>query len=414
MVEDLGCERRDSRCTSETPRAESTLECSLQPRGATTEREDLRVLDGVVDRDDVGVFRDESRFERVVDVVPEQQNVGGRIDARQQRVKAATERDPGSEVMAWISQIDLMEHAAARIAHSPGPDEHRSPLEVERIGGLLFPEHLPFDASGRSKLSSGMDHTEFPLAGHVLSLWARVGQTLGVPIPVPESAWSLDAYCELVDRLTATDRPLGWFSDTSDGERLLLRHDVDLDLEIALDHARTVARRCHFATYFFLLRGTTYNLLEERSVAVVREIAACGHRVGIHVDASLYSPSELSAGVRTEISAFEQIVDVTVDSVSFHRPATHPVDYDALDLPVPHAYERRFFDDIAYVSDSRGRWNARELPDSGSLQLLTHPIWWAGDGPTSGDRLRSLLSRRETSFRDAAQGYLSNFDELTG
>ncbi len=357
---------------------------------------------------------DEPRLQRVVDVVPEQQNIGSRVDAREQRVKAATERDPGSEVMAWISHIDLMEHAAARFAHSSGSDEHRRPLEVERIGGFLFPEHLPFDASGCSKLSGGMDHTEFPLAGHVLSLWARVGQTLGVPIPVPESAWSLDTYCDLVDRLTTTNRPLGWFSDTSEGDHLLLRHDVDLDLDLALSHARAVERRSHFATYFFLLRGTTYNLLEDRSVAVVREIAACGHRVGIHVDASLYSPSELSAGVRTEISTFEQIVDVPVDSVSFHRPATHPVDYDALDLPVPHAYERRFFDDIAYVSDSRGRWNARELPDSGSLQLLTHPIWWAGDGPTSGDRLRSLLNRRETSFRNAAQGYLSNFDELTG
>ena len=84
-----------------------------------------------------------------------------------------------------------------------------------------------------------MNHTEAPLCGHVTSLRVRVGQTLGVPIPVPESPWTLNTYCDLVDRLTATGRSLGWFSENVDGERLLLRHDVDLDLDIALDHARS-------------------------------------------------------------------------------------------------------------------------------------------------------------------------------
>lgn len=263
-------------------------------------------------------------------------------------------------------------------------------------------------------MACSMNHTEAPLCGHVTSLRVRVGQTLGVPIPVPESPWTLNTYCDLVDRLTATGRSLGWFSENVEGERLLLRHDVDLDLDIALDHARTVADRSLLATYFFLLRGTTYNLLNDYGAGVVREISALGHRVGLHVDASLYSPAQLSAGVRSEISAFETVIGVEVDSLSFHRPATHPIDYEALDLPLAHAYERRFFNEIAYVSDSRGRWNAPELPDSGSLQLLTHPVWWTGDGLTSGERLRLLLQRRETSFRDAARDYLSNFDELTG
>lgn len=259
-----------------------------------------------------------------------------------------------------------------------------------------------------------MNHTEAPISGHVSRLRARVGQTLGVPIPVPEVPWTLNSYCDLVDRLIATGRPLGWFSEDTEDERILLRHDVDLDLDIALEHARTVADRSLPATYFFLLRGTTYNLVNNQGTSIVREISSLGHRVGLHVDASLYSPAQLTAGVRSEIEAFETIIGVKVDSLSFHRPANHPIDYEALDLPIAHAYEWRFFNAIAYVSDSRGRWNAPVLPDSGSLQLLTHPVWWTGDGLTSGDRLRALLQRRETSFRGAARDSLSNFDELTG
>ncbi|MGA1588482.1 MAG: hypothetical protein ACO38I_07805, partial [Ilumatobacteraceae bacterium] len=62
-----------------------------------------------------------------------------------------------------------------------------------------------------------------------------------MPIPVPESEWTLELYCDLVDRLTASGRSLGWFSEDSGSDRLLLRHDVDLDLDVAMEHARTVA-----------------------------------------------------------------------------------------------------------------------------------------------------------------------------
>jgi hypothetical protein len=235
-----------------------------------------------------------------------------------------------------------------------------------------------------------------------------------VAISLPEHPWSLDKYCDLIDELTSGGRRLGWFSEPGDGSTILLRHDVDLDLDLALSHARAVAERSHFATYYFLLRGTTYNLLDEHGRDVVTVVRSLGHRVGLHVDASLYPTTHLREGVLREISAFQGLVGLAIDSISFHRPATNPVDYDALQLPLPHSYERRFFEDIAYVSDSRGSWNEPALPSSGSIQLLTHPIWWVGDHESSGERLQALLDRRGHSMEDAARAYLSNFDDLTG
>jgi hypothetical protein len=131
-------------------------------------------------------------------------------------------------------------------------------------------------------------------------------------------------------------------------------------------------------------------------------------------DTMLTSTTHLRGGVLREISAFEGLSGFAVDSISFHRPSVNPVDYDALRIPLPHSYERRFFEEIFYVSDSRGNWNEAALPSSGSLQLLTHPIWWVGDHQSSSERLQALLSRRGNSIKEAARAYLSNFDELTG
>ena len=233
-------------------------------------------------------------------------------------------------------------------------------------------------------------------------------------ISLPEHPWSLSAYGDLVDGLIASGRRLGWFSEPADESTVLLRHDVDLDLDLALGHAKFVAERKHFATYYFLLRGTTYNLLDEHGRDVVTVVRSLGHRVGLHVDAALHPAEQLEAGIAAEIAAFESLIGFDVDSLSFHRPATNPIDYDALRLRRPHAYESRFFGDISYVSDSEGRWGAPGIPDAGALQLLTHPVWWVGDHQTSAERLAALLTRRESSFASAARGYLSNFDDLTG
>ena len=233
-------------------------------------------------------------------------------------------------------------------------------------------------------------------------------------ISLPDHPWSLHVYCNLIDALIASGRRLGWFSEPADESTILLRHDVDLDLDLALSHARAVAERRHFATYYFLLRGTTYNLLDDHGRDVVTVVRSLGHRVGLHVDASLYAAEQLEAGIATEIATFENLIGLEIDSLSFHRPATNPIDYDALQIDRPHSYEGRFFSDMAYVSDSKGRWNAPGIPDAGALQLLTHPVWWVGDHPSSARRFAALLTRRESSFATAARGYLSNFDDLTG
>lgn len=69
-------------------------------------------------------------------------------------------------------------------------------------------------------------------------------------------------------------------------------------------------------------------------------------------------------------------------SISFHRPAQTLLGIDRKLAGRQHAYEPRFFSDIAYVSDSQGLFRYGHPLDHEAfkarraMQLLTHPIWW--------------------------------------
>ena len=69
---------------------------------------------------------------------------------------------------------------------------------------------------------------------------------------------------------------------------LVLRHDIDMSLEAALEMAEFEALRDVSATYFVLMRSPLYNLLTEENTNFLRQILALGHDVGLHFDAALY------------------------------------------------------------------------------------------------------------------------------
>ena len=63
-------------------------------------------------------------------------------------------------------------------------------------------------------------------------------------------------------------------------------------------------------------------------------------------------------------------------------------------LNVTNTYDDKFFNKTKYFSDSRGQFNHGNPLDSDefkkglNIQLLTHPIWWIGDGNNVNERLK--------------------------
>ncbi len=164
------------------------------------------------------------------------------------------------------------------------------------------------------------------------------------------------------------------------------------------------------ATYFVLLRTELYNPLSRDGLADLRAIAACGHDIGLHFDASRYAPDRaaLDAAASREAAMLESALDRPVRMLSLHRPAPALIGDPRPLGGRSHAYEPRFMKDIGYCSDSRAAWHHgaplehTAIADGCALQLLTHPIWWMGESEQSPpERLQRFLAERYDTL-DAA------------
>lgn len=183
---------------------------------------------------------------------------------------------------------------------------------------------------------------------------------------------------------------------------LLLRHDVDFDIQKAVNMARMEARLGARSTYFFLLSSKSYNPADASSMSMLREIQSLGHDISLHFDPAVYpDPAE---GLQFELRLFELLYRIRPQCVSLHRPSEF---FLALDEPIQgtmHTYQGRFTRALKYVSDSGGTFkyghpfSTDEFRRGRSIHLLIHPIWWDTDGSSAVEKLARLVEDRAESF----------------
>ena len=222
--------------------------------------------------------------------------------------------------------------------------------------------------------------------------------------------FTYDAYFRFLKRLRAAGYEVRGFDGRTDRTQprdqvLLLRHDVDLDLDRALALAKLEHQQGFSATYFILVTGPFYNPASAFSREQLRAIATLGHSIGLHFDASVYrcdsDLTEFNRRSSEEARQLEEISGVSVDAVSFHRPA--PKLFGAgpeLTAPRVHTYLPRFVREMEYCSDSTGVWlygppDQREAIARGeAMHLLTHAEWWGERSMPRSPRLSMLLQDR--------------------
>jgi hypothetical protein len=190
--------------------------------------------------------------------------------------------------------------------------------------------------------------------------------------------FDLDHYRELIEAARAGGYRFAFFDREPELGDLLLRHDVDLSLDAAVELAELEAELGAQSTYFLMTRSVFYNLASpegERALARLREL---GHRVGLH---AVWPGAELDA-------RFDPVI-------AWHNP-----DPDFMSEPVDGAVnvmQASYFDPDHYRSDSNQHWRsgcpheALAAGDFEWLQLLTHPEIWAYPGETMRETMLSML-----------------------
>lgn len=204
---------------------------------------------------------------------------------------------------------------------------------------------------------------------------------------------------------------------------LVLRHDIDLWPEAALELARVERDLGLSADYFFLMNSRLYNPAAKETRAVFLELLALGHRIGLHFDAALYNDDlqSLDREAARECRDLEALTEMTVSMISFHRPVQSLLGMPNSIAGRAHTYQPKFFEDMGYCSDSRGLWSHghpldHEAVKSGrALQLLTHPVWWSTD--CQGDReaaLAHVVAAKGSEIKSAIAQTVSGYSAETG
>ncbi len=175
------------------------------------------------------------------------------------------------------------------------------------------------------------------------------------------------------------------FSNEPIEKKVLLRHDIDIFLEKAVEMAAIEHELNITSTFFIFLRNPFYNIFSRDSENVIDKLISLNHNIGLHFDSAKYEYKtipQLAYQITRETEFIQDFFGVKLDAVSFHRPISLQF-YSNLEIAsCPHAYEPIFVRKFKYFSDSRGTWrygyplDSKEYKSNENLHILIHPIWW--------------------------------------
>lgn len=236
-------------------------------------------------------------------------------------------------------------------------------------------------------------------------------------------AFTWDSYKEILIEFIDSGYHFYRFSLNFPGSKAtFLRHDIDFCLNSALRAAEIEFNLGINSNFFILLGSEFYNVSSPHSKSILRDILDMGHNIGLHFDASIYSNdlNALDNAAHHECSVLEEILLREVDVISFHRPSRNLLGFEKPISDRMHTYMPEFYSDLAYFSDSGGLFRFGHPLDSevfkkqGSMQVLTHPIWWSD--MVVNDRLDlidSMLSNRSNFLKmEAARNCVPYRDRI--
>lgn len=190
-------------------------------------------------------------------------------------------------------------------------------------------------------------------------------------------------------------------------KEVILRHDIDMDIDKAIALAKIEKEHNVRSTYFILVTSNLYNIANKYVRDSIANIAKLGHSIGLHFDETQYAKEEIYHRVKQEKDMLEKIVghNIIVDSVSMHIPSrkTLEANYD-FGNDIINSYSENFFHEWKYISDSNMRW--REDPfevisscQYSKLHILTHPIWYDEDLLLKEKKLFNFYKKKKAKLR---------------
>jgi len=161
---------------------------------------------------------------------------------------------------------------------------------------------------------------------------------------------------------------------------IILRHDVDYRVSLALRMAGIEARAGVQATYYIRFHAP-YNALSLENYRTLKAIHGLGHDIGLHYEREF---AELVGEDNEEM--FKRTVEIANNALGFqirtfsaHNPS--PSQDNEHRNGLINAYHPQFLKQTKFISDSLMRWREGCMCEwikkrEPRLCILTHPFWW--------------------------------------
>ena len=170
-------------------------------------------------------------------------------------------------------------------------------------------------------------------------------------------------------------------------KQIILRHDVDTQLDVAVKKAKIEKDLGVKSTYFIRLHSHSYNPLCLKDYNKIIKIIHYGHEIGLHYESDFYcyTSKEALYLLNKEVEILNDFFNINVKTICPHEPTRTNLFYLA-GTSLNQAYDNNLLSKFKYISDSSCRWrdgsfyeNIKE--DHQKLYILTHPYWWYNQSP---------------------------------
>ena len=185
-------------------------------------------------------------------------------------------------------------------------------------------------------------------------------------------------------RETYTFYTFGNFPENPDKRLIILRHDVDAQIQKALKMAKVNHDLGIPATFFIRVHGP-YNPFRQFAYQAILKIAKLGHEIGLHYEPMFYTTFGLPVEetILFEIELLDRMFNLKIKSIAPHMPSLSSSRMDSIRQKYNDPYLPKFFSQIKYISDSNKRWRegcmCKWIEQRDQLQIAIHPHWWDGD-----------------------------------
>lgn len=189
---------------------------------------------------------------------------------------------------------------------------------------------------------------------------------------------------------------------------IILRHDIDFDLNAALKIAKIEYNRRIKSNFFFLINSNYYNIYSQNSQDIIIEILNLGHNIGIHIDPVRYK-SKSNIKIKNDIKYFEKFYNLKINSFSYHMPSIN--DFTKIKIRTKfNSYDKKLFKKFNYISDSSLQFNNKNfqflIKNQLPIHLLTHPIWWVTKHNNIKNKINEIIKSKNRNIIKNFKEYL--------